>query len=396
MKPMKSIIKKSSLFILLTVGFFNVNAQVGIGVAAPNANSILDLTNTNDKGLLLPKLSVVPAAGAGTEGMLYYFNSNLYLRDTAGFNAITPWQYLYNASSIKAAVFNPPSYIGVGIGLTPGKVLASMHIALNSKQVSKTGTSASLLIGDSASTDHMLFDNDEIMVKSDASTGGLMKLQREDGSLTIGSDRAEPVDSLVSYLNTTVGSTTNKKNLNVNGKVKELGNDLVPSGVIVMWSGTTAPDGWKLCDGTSYTTDAGSTILAPNLKGKFIVGLDNTTPTPDADYDAIGDNGGSKTSTLVLANIPNHTHGGTTTTTGSSHSHSQTRYLADNDDNDDTHYSYGTSGGGDPQGASSAANISSSGSTHTHTFTTSTCSGCSATAFASRPPYYTLAYIIKK
>jgi len=36
----------------------------------------------------------------------------------------------------------------------------------------------------------------------------------------------------------------------------------VPSGVIVMWSGTTPPDGWALCNGSSGT---------PDLRGRFIV-----------------------------------------------------------------------------------------------------------------------------
>ncbi len=39
----------------------------------------------------------------------------------------------------------------------------------------------------------------------------------------------------------------------------------VPSGVIVMWSGTlaTIPDGWALCDGTNGT---------PDLRARFILG----------------------------------------------------------------------------------------------------------------------------
>lgn len=50
----------------------------------------------------------------------------------------------------------------------------------------------------------------------------------------------------------------------------------VPGGVIVMWSGTTAPTGWSLCDGTNGT---------PDLRGKFIVGYKSS----DSDYDDPGD-----------------------------------------------------------------------------------------------------------
>lgn len=45
----------------------------------------------------------------------------------------------------------------------------------------------------------------------------------------------------------------------------------VPPGLIAMWSGTTIPDGWKLCDGTNST---------PDLRGYFIVGYNSG----DSDY----------------------------------------------------------------------------------------------------------------
>jgi hypothetical protein len=49
----------------------------------------------------------------------------------------------------------------------------------------------------------------------------------------------------------------------------------VPIGGIIMWSGTTVPAGFALCDGTGNT---------PDLKGRFVVGYD----TGDADYDDPG------------------------------------------------------------------------------------------------------------
>ena len=54
--------------------------------------------------------------------------------------------------------------------------------------------------------------------------------------------------------------------INTNGKVKELGNDLIPRGVIAMWSGTldSIPAGWAICNGDSGT---------PDLTNKFIYGV---------------------------------------------------------------------------------------------------------------------------
>ncbi len=65
----------------------------------------------------------------------------------------------------------------------------------------------------------------------------------------------------------------------------------MPSGIIVMWSGTTAniPSGWALCDGTSGT---------PNLSDRFIYG---TTVSSE-----IGDTGGL---TSHSHTVPLHRHG---------------------------------------------------------------------------------------
>ena len=67
----------------------------------------------------------------------------------------------------------------------------------------------------------------------------------------------------------------------------------IPSGVIVMWSGSIAniPAGWALCDGTNGT---------PNLRDRFIVGAGNT-------YNP-GDTGGEAFHRLTIAEMPRHEH----------------------------------------------------------------------------------------
>ena len=78
---------------------------------------------------------------------------------------------------------------------------------------------------------------------------------------------------------------------------------LAPVGSITMYTGTTAPAGWLLCDGVTST--AGYTTLAsmvgattPNLQGRFPIG-DNATLT-------LKGTGGSLT--ITQANLPSHTH----------------------------------------------------------------------------------------
>ena len=84
-------------------------------------------------------------------------------------------------------------------------------------------------------------------------------------------------------------------------------NNLLPIGSIIEYGGTTAPEGWLLCDGsavsrttyaslfstigTSFGTGDGSTTFnIPNKKGKVGVGLDST----DTNFNTIGKTGGSK------------------------------------------------------------------------------------------------------
>lgn len=63
---------------------------------------------------------------------------------------------------------------------------------------------------------------------------------------------------------------------------------LVPAGLISMWSGSIAniPAGWALCNGANGT---------PDLSGKFIVGY----KAGDADYGAVANTGGAKEVTLA-------------------------------------------------------------------------------------------------
>ena len=145
--------------------------------------------------------------------------------------------------------------------------------------------------------------------------------------------------------------------------------NIVPSGGIIMWSGTLSqiPAGWALCDGTKGT---------PDFHDRFICSVD------------VGQNpgitGGANSYSRTVAQLPNHTHTGTTASSGS-HVHNFSR-----DAN-----KYGMSGSINtayPSWTSIPSNIPPAGD-HTHTFTTdATGSGAS---IDNRPLYYKLAFIIK-
>lgn len=95
----------------------------------------------------------------------------------------------------------------------------------------------------------------------------------------------------------------------------------VPLGVVEMYSGSSIPENYAICDGQAFSqtlypdlykaigtkfnksdTAAGMFCL-PDLRGRFIVGQGS-----DADYNTIGKTGGEKTHTLTVSEMPSHSH----------------------------------------------------------------------------------------
>jgi microcystin-dependent protein len=170
----------------------------------------------------------------------------------------------------------------------------------------------------------------------------------------------------------------------------------VPSGGIIMWSGSVAsvPAGWFLCDGTNST---------PDLRNRFIVGAGDTY--------AVAATGGAASVTLTEAQLPAHTHGDGTLAAASAGGHRH--YIAsggavnNQDLLGDTFLAAARSvgGGGLPnenfeyelgQGGTEPVNgLTSENGAHTHDITGSTGSTGSGEAVATLPPYYALAYIMK-
>jgi hypothetical protein len=149
--------------------------------------------------------------------------------------------------------------------------------------------------------------------------------------------------------------------------------DIIPSGVIVMWSGTiaTIPTGWFLCDGSNST---------PDLRNRFIIaanaddgGAAKTNVTGSATQ-----TGGSKDAIVV-----SHTH--TATVTDPGHTHKLNAYNV------------GASSSGSSQGAvgltAVGAELTSESNTTGITVSNST-EGSSGTN-QNLPPYYALAFIMK-
>jgi len=117
---------------------------------------------------------------------------------------------------------------------------------------------------------------------------------------------------------------------------------IIPTGAIMLWSGSSAaiPATWQLCDGTKGT---------PNLVNRFVVGAGGTY--------AVNTTGGEATHILTTAEMPSHTHTGTTRGAMGAISSGATDY---------------------PASASTVTGATGGGSAHNNL-----------------PPYFALCYIIK-
>jgi hypothetical protein len=140
---------------------------------------------------------------------------------------------------------------------------------------------------------------------------------------------------------------------------------VVPSGVILLWSGSTGsiPSGFLLCDGNNGT---------PDLRDRFIIGAGNSY--------AVNAIGGSADSIVV-----SHTHSATSAVTDPGHNHQ--------------HYATNTSGGITTPADRNGNGVNNTYNTNTKTTgitvaTTVNSAGVSGVG-ANIPPYYALAYIQK-
>lgn len=147
-----------------------------------------------------------------------------------------------------------------------------------------------------------------------------------------------------------------RKVLNTPGQLEALATGgIIPTGGIILWSGSTVPTGWYLCDGTNGT---------PDLADKFVLAAA-----------VIGDVGTTATEQATV--IGNHT-----VTIGNhvddivSSNQSATDTVTDDGTNQKTVAIAHTH--------TTSLNLAHSGSTDAHDVTTD-----------YFPPYYTLAYIMK-
>lgn len=263
------------------------------------------------------------------------------------------------------------------------------------------------------------------------------------GDLLVGT--ADNTYTKVSLPASTSSDITNGKSL-VADSTQSAGvawKQVVPPGVIQQYAGTTAPAGYLMCNGSSFSSNdygalaivvgdtywphSGTTYYLPDLRGKVPVGK-----AASGTFANLNGQGGAETTTLIIANLPVHSHtmgsvsatasGSAVTITGGDHSHSISDPTHSHGPLSPNNYfvvqqlggnnSAVAVAGADRQAnniantAPSSTGVTVSSAPHSHTLTvtqptiTTTVAATtgntgSATAYNNLQPYIVLNYIIK-
>ncbi|AUS03042.1 short tail fiber protein [Vibrio phage 2.275.O._10N.286.54.E11] len=108
----------------------------------------------------------------------------------------------------------------------------------------------------------------------------------------------------------TDASLSNNYN-SINSRVVALENKAeIPLGTIIMWSGSSAPNGWSLCNGQTVNG-----YRTPDVRDRFIVGNRHNWAGGWLGHDPVrksgfrlGDYGGESTHRLTESELPSHKH----------------------------------------------------------------------------------------
>jgi microcystin-dependent protein len=172
----------------------------------------------------------------------------------------------------------------------------------------------------------------------------------------------------------------------------------LPIGFVGDYAGTTAPSFWLLCYGqavsrTTYSKlfdaigetygvgNGVTTFNLPDCRGRVVAGKDDmggtsanrlTAQTGGLNGDTLGATGGAETHALLTAQMPTHTHSGTTDTQAANLDHSHTIGSWS------TGFAAGVAVTGLTMGGSATSGGVNSTLNHTHTFTTGSAGSGSA------------------
>lgn len=219
---------------------------------------------------------------------------------------------LGNSFNVLERAYDGSSAQNHALGAVVEHVLDAFTVEQANRLSNLQTTKGDVIVHDGTTTQRLgVGSNDTVLVADSAQASGVKWGQVEANSISAGaiSAIATQVESLISPSG-------------------------VPAGIITQFAGTTAPTGWLLCEGQSVSTTtyaslfaaigyqyggSGSTFTLPNLKGRVPVGKDSS----QGEFDQLGETGGAKAHSLIVAEMPGHKHdvAVTVTSTSSDHTH---------------------------------------------------------------------------
>ncbi|MEM0998635.1 MAG: hypothetical protein AAGN35_16370 [Bacteroidota bacterium] len=381
-----------ALLVVLLSGPGMSFAQIGIGTTNPHPSTMLHITSGpgQNKGVLLPgmpssNLAVLDSTQNITNGLIIFdqdLQRHYYFHDSP-----QEWREL-DHDWIREDVHGASASIGTNLTLG---VSGNVGIGTTNSS-SKLSVAGNMEVGTAAWVQDSTAPSNALIVQT---------------WIGIGTSTRN-----LSYRLTVNGNAQVQGDLDVNDTVtagRFKGEGVVPPYGIIMYSGPMNNfnsngvgsgdyEGWQLCNGLNSS---------PDLRGQFVVGWTNgVNNNPDfvnteklvTDYQTIGNNGGEREVTLDTNQIPEHTHKINVSSVGN-HRHATVAgsnasdgnaliqqyksfgdddsYSLRKDDDDDTPYAYSSYAGG-----------------HTHTVNAEKVGG--GDAHENRPPFYVLAFIMKR
>jgi hypothetical protein len=394
---------------LVTLSFFiffgevalSQNKNVGIGTLLPDNSALLDIQAT-DKGLLIPRVNLISvtdittipspaisllvyntnsAITGGTGAGFYYWNGTQWVQAIGptgptgpqGIQGVTGPTGAQGTTGVQGlqgvtGPTGPTNFDSLVVTMATFDSLFASYANIDTLLINGTSidsfvsniidTTAWKLKGNTGSNPAVNFvgTTDATDVSFRSNNTEVMRITSA-GNVGIGiSAPAEKLDVVGSIKSSSLsGAGTRMVIADAGGTLatQSIPNG-IPQGGIIMWSGTNAsiPAGWALCDGTNGT---------PDLTDRFILSVSSSAEDPGA-------MGGTHSYSLTAAQLPAHSHTGTTSSDGS-HLHTEGS-LVNSTVTDHSHALTGASANsaGSHSHALTAASAASAGS-HSHALT---------------------------